>query len=146
MPTSYASAVFDVDAERVWSVVRDFGSLDQWIPAVDTCEIEGGQRPDEVGCVRYLTLADGGGVIRERLVDLDDGKRSYTYDILESPFAVRRYRATIRVASVTDSGGSFVEWWGVYDCAAADEQELDATFARGVFGGGLVGLRRHLGG
>lgn len=143
MPTSYASAVVDADSERVWSLVRDFGGLDRWIPAVETCEIEAGDRPDTVGCVRHLTLADGGGSIRERLVDLDDGRRSYTYDILDSPFAVRRYRATIRVAPVTDTNTSFVEWWSVYDCEAADESGLDKTFARGVFGAGLAGLRRY---
>lgn len=153
MPTSYASAVIDADVERVWSLVRDFNGLAAWIPAVDASEIErtpdtggaDGGPADRVGCVRRLTLAEGGGTIRERLVDLDDVNRRYSYDILESPFAVRRYRATIRVAAVTDSGRSFVEWWADYDCAAEDERELDTTFARGVFGAGLAGLGRYFG-
>lgn len=146
MPRSYASAVIDADAERVWSLVRDFNGLAAWIPAVETSEIEGGGAgdADRVGCVRHLTLA-GGGDIRERLVDLHDGSRSYTYDILDSPFSVRRYRATIRVAPVTDSGRSFVEWWADYDCDAADEAGLDKTFARDVFGSGLAGLRQYFG-
>ena len=153
MPTSYASAVVDADVDQVWSLVRDFNGLDRWVAAVQSSEIEGSAPADQVGCVRHLTLADG-GEIRERLVDLDDGQRRYTYDILESPFAVRRYRATIRVAPVTDrltgasadTPRSFVEWWTDYDCEAADEVELDKTFARGVFGGGLAGLRGHFGG
>lgn len=148
MPRSYASAVIDADAQRIWSLVRDFNGLADWIPAVDSSEIEGGGPgdADRVGCVRHLTLAGGGGTIRERLVNLDDGSRSYTYDIVESPFPIRRYRATIRVAPVTDSGRGFVEWWADYDCDAADEERLDKTFARDVFASGLAGLRQHFGG
>ncbi len=145
MPTSYASAVVEADADNVWSLVRDFGGLGRWVAAIERSVIEGSSSADQVGCVRHLTLADG-GEIRERLVDLDDVTRSYSYDILESPFAVRRYRATIRVAPVTDIGSSFVEWWSVYDCEAADEADLDRTFSRDVFASGLAGLHQHFGG
>lgn len=54
MPTSYASAVVDADADRVWALVRDFGGLADWILAIESSEIEGGVRADRVGCVRHL--------------------------------------------------------------------------------------------
>jgi uncharacterized protein YndB with AHSA1/START domain len=141
---SYASAVIAAPAEQVWQAVRDFNGLPTWHPAIERSEIEGGGVADAVGCVRHLTLA-GGGAVRERLMSLDDTERSYTYDFVESPFPVRSYRATIRVASITDTGHSFVEWWGHYDADGADEEQLEETFAKGVYRTGLNGLREHLG-
>ncbi|TDD41427.1 SRPBCC family protein [Saccharopolyspora elongata] len=143
MAKSYTSAVVEASAEQVWQVVRDFDGLPQWHPAIERSEIEGGGVADAVGCVRHLTLPDG-GVVRERLVSLDDVERSYTYDFVESPFPVRSYRSTIRVAPITDTGHSFVEWYSHWDADAADEEQMDKTFAHGVYRTGLNGLREFL--
>lgn len=140
MPTPYASALIPVDADELWQLVRDFNGLSGWHPAIESSEIEGGEPAGSAGCVRRLTLGDG-GVVRERLVAIDDTDRNYTYDILDSPFPVRRYRSTIRVAPVTSTGEAFVEWWSEYDADAADEADLTATFADGVYGTGLGALR-----
>lgn len=82
--------------DELWQLVRDFNGLAGWHPAIESSEIEGGGSAGSAGRVRRLTLGDG-GVVRERLVALDDTDRSYTYDILDSLFAVRRYRSAIRV-------------------------------------------------
>lgn len=145
MAKSYASAVIAATAEQVWQVVRDFNGLPEWHPAIASSEIEGNGSSAEVGCVRHLTLGDGGAV-RERLTVLDDLDRSYTYEILEGPFPVRSYLATIRVAAITDTGTAFVEWYAHYDADAADESELDRTFSAGVFATGLQGLSRRMSG
>ncbi|MGW5646804.1 SRPBCC family protein [Saccharopolyspora sp. NPDC003752] len=143
MAKSYTSAVIEASAEQVWQVVRDFDGLPRWHAAIEGSEIEGGGVADAVGCVRHLTLADG-GVVRERLVSLDDAERSYTYDFVESPFPVRSYRSTIRVAPITGTGHSFVEWYSYWDADAADEEKMDKTFAHGVYRTGLNGLREFL--
>lgn len=140
MTLSYASAVIPASADRVWSIVRDFNGLPETHPGIASSTIEGGAAPAEVGCVRALTLADGGQV-RERLVALDDRDRSYTYEILTSPFPIRSYVATIRVRPVTSGDESFVEWYAHFDADAADEAKLDETFSSGVFATGLGGLR-----
>lgn len=139
MPRPYASGVVPADADAVWRLVRDFNGLPAWHPAIATSEIEAGPAATEVGAVRKLGMPDG-GVVRERLVTLDDVARSYTYDIVESPFPIRSYRSTIRVAPVTATGESFVEWWCDYDADAADEADLNSTFSRGVFGAGVAAL------
>lgn len=144
MPRPYASAFVPAGADDVWRVVRDFNGLPGWHPAIADSELTSGAAA-EVGAVRRLTLADG-GVVVERLVTLDDADRSYTYEILESPFAVRRYVSTVRVAPVTDSGHAFVEWWSEYDADGADEDELSALFAEGVYAAGIAGLRERFGG
>lgn len=144
MPRPYASGVVPASADDVWHLVRDFDGVPGWHPAIAASELTSGTAA-EVGAVRRLTLADG-GIVVERLVSLDDGDRSYTYEILESPFAVRRYVSTIRIAPVTDSGHAFVEWWSEYDADSYDEAELSALFADGVYAAGIAGLREWFGG
>lgn len=144
MPRAYASAVVTGSADDVWAFVRDYDGLAAWIPAIETSSLDSGTAA-EVGAVRRLTLGDG-GVVVERLLALDDPGRSYTYAILESPFAVRSYVSTIRVAPVTDTGHSFVEWWTDFDAEAADEPDLVGLFAGGVFGAGLASLQERFAG
>ncbi|RCW43179.1 polyketide cyclase/dehydrase/lipid transport protein [Halopolyspora algeriensis] len=145
MAKAYASAVIAATADRVWQIVRDFNGLPEWHPAIASSEIEGSRPSAEVGCVRRLTMRDG-GTVRERLTALDDLDRSYTYEIVEGPFPIRRYLATIRVAEITATGSAFAEWYAHYDADAADEPELDRTFSVGVFAAGLQGLSRSTGG
>jgi hypothetical protein len=141
MPKPYASAVLPVSAERVWESIRDFASIAEWHPGITSAELENGAG-DQVGTIRRLT-GPGGELFRERLLTLDDAARSYTYEILESPFAVRSYEATLRVTPVTDTGYAFVEWRACYDADAEDEARLTKTFSRGIFATGLAALRDH---
>jgi len=134
--------VIDASADDVWALLRDFGGLAEWHPALDTCEIEPGPPSPQVGAVRRLT--NQAGTFRERLLALDDAARSQTYEFLESPFPVRRYIATIRVAPVTDSGKAFAEWWAEFDTDADGEKALTEVFADAVFGAGLKAVADHL--
>lgn len=145
MTRAYASAVIAAPAEEVWTVVRDFDGLAAWMPAIAASSLDSGASAAEVGAVRRLTLGDGGTVV-ERLLALDDLARSQTYEILESPFPVRRYVATVRVAPVTDTGQAFVEWWTDFDSEAADAPELVTLFADGVFGAGMAALQQRYAG
>lgn len=146
MPRPYTSGIVPADVDRVWRAVRDFNGLPVWHPGIEGSEMEAGPAAGEPGAIRRLTLAGGGGTVREVLLRLDDLDHSYTYQILESPFPVRRYVSTIRVAPVTSTGESFVEWWCDYDADAADEAQLSETFAQGVYASGIRGLAEHLGG
>ena len=65
------STVIDAPIERVWAVLRDFNSHDQWHDVVEESRIEGDERSDQVGCVRSFTLKDGNR-IREQLLTLSD--------------------------------------------------------------------------
>lgn len=140
MPEAFASAIVPAAADEVWAVVRDFDGLARWHPAISSSELE--TPGHSVGVVRRLTLGDGGQV-REVLTALDDRSRTVVYEILTSPFPVRLYRATIRVAPVTSTGESFVEWGVVFDCDSADSDQLVTVFGEGVFEAGLAGLRAH---
>jgi hypothetical protein len=141
MPTSYASTIVNAPADTVWAYLRDFANLHEWLPSIETCEIEAGA--GEVGAVRRLTAQGGEAVFRERLVAFDDTGRSYAYEFVDSPLPVRDYRSEIRVAPVTDSGQAFVEWWGDF---AADDKDADGMtkfFTKNIYGAGLAALRER---
>lgn len=139
MPQPYASGIVPGGVDQVWRRVRDFNGLPAWHPGIASSEIEPGPAATEIGAIRKLTLADG-AVVREQLLALDDLGHSYTYNILEGPFPIRRYISTIRLAPVTATGDTFVEWWTEYDADASDEANLDKTFSQGVFAAGIAGL------
>jgi hypothetical protein len=143
MPEVTTSSVVPGDADTVWRIVRDFDGLPTWHPGIAASELEDGARTDQVGAVRHLTLADGGAV-REQLVALDDRERRLTYSILDSPFPVRDYRSTIRVAPVTSTGECVVTWSVLFDCDLDEADRLSTLFGRDVFGTGLSGLVSHL--
>jgi hypothetical protein len=145
MAEAYASAIIPADATDVWRVVCEFNGLPDWHPGITGSVIEDDRQPTEVGCIRRLTLADGGEA-REQLVAIDDTARSYTYDILTSPFAIRSYRATIRLAPVTATGQTFAAWWTRFDADATDEPQLITLFAEDVFAAGLRALSDHFDG
>jgi uncharacterized protein YndB with AHSA1/START domain len=139
MPKVYASAIIPADADQVWRLAGDFNGLPGWHPAIAESKLTAGESAATVGAVRELTLGDGGKVV-EKQVARDEAGRSYTYDFLESPFPVRTYRSTFRVAPVTDGNQAFVEWSAFFDSEAADEEAMTNLFANGVYGTGLTAL------
>lgn len=143
MPRPYSSAVVPAPLAEVWPQVRDFGAIHRWHPGISRCELVRGATAAEIGARRRLVLDDG-GVVVEELLALDERGHALTYEILESPFPVRRYVSTLRLAPVTAVGHTFGEWWTEFDADADAEADLADLFANGVFGAGLAALaERH---
>lgn len=138
MPRTYRSVIINADAEAVWSTVRDFNGLSSWAPAMPASVIEDGRPSDTVGCVRRFDSGDGPD-IRERLLALSDVDRSYSYNLLEGPFPVTGYQATLRVSPVSD-GRSFVEYYATYDCDPAGAEQLEKVFGDNIFAPALASL------
>ncbi|MEU7151994.1 SRPBCC family protein [Streptomyces sp. NPDC045456] len=141
MARTYVSAVVPATAETVWQVVRPFDGLPQWHPAIAAGELEEGGAT-AVGALRRLRFAGGDTTVLERLTALDDTARTFTYELVEHPFPVRRSVSTLRVLPVTDTGEAFVEW-----SAESEEDAADAAAAQALveelYGSGLSALQRH---
>ena len=137
------STIIDAPIERVWAVLRDFNSHDQWHEVVDASRIEGGERSDQVGCVRDFTLKDGNH-IREQLLTLDDREHRITYCIVEATVPLQRYVATVTLKPVTDGDRTFWHWESTFATPPGMERELREMVARGVYEAGFENLRRHL--
>ncbi|ETT28252.1 benzoate-CoA ligase [Rhodococcus aetherivorans] len=141
MPRAYSSGVIDASADQVWSVVKDFGRVDSFLPPVAHSELIDGATT-QIGVVRRLALADGGATLDERLLDLDDRRRQLSYEFAgDNPFGARNYRATVRVSPIGEPEGAFVEWWADFEADPAEVDTLVGVFADGVFGSGIRSLR-----
>ena len=138
------STVIDAPIERVWSVLRDFNSHDRWHDVVDESRIEGGERSDQVGCVRSFTLKDGNR-IREQLLALSDTEYRSTYCIVEATVPLQRYVATVTLKPVTDGNRTYWHWESTFATPPGRERELRDMVAHDVYEAGFENLRRHLG-
>lgn len=128
---------FAIAAAQVWAVLRDFDSLARWHPNVAVSRLDREQR---VGCVRSLTLRQG-GLIRERLESLDDQARRTSYTLLEGPLPVSDYLGTLTVRG--QAGGCTVEWTTTTAITVADPAPILAAL-RAVYADGLAGLEALL--
>ena len=139
------STVIDAPIARVWAVLRDFNSHDRWHDVVAESRIEGGERGDQVGCVRSFTLKDGNR-IREQLLTLSDTEYKSTYCIVEATVPLQRYVATLTLKPVTDGDRTFWHWESTFATPPGRERELREMVAEGVYEAGFANLRRHLSG
>src|SRR6185295_17485503 len=137
------STVIDAPIARVWAVLRDFNSHDRWHDVVAESRIEGGERSDQVGCVRSFTLNDGNR-IREQLIALSDSEHRSTYCIVEATVPLQRYVATVTLKPVTDGDRTFWHWESTFATPPGRERELREMVARDVYEAGFAYLRRHL--
>jgi ribosome-associated toxin RatA of RatAB toxin-antitoxin module len=139
MARSYYSTVIDQSADRIWDLVRDFGSYRQWIPNAE-CFIEDGKPGDQVGAIRNVSY--DGLTIRQQLVAHSDVDRSYSYtavDPLRFP-TVRNFVATQRIIPVVDGDRALVEWYVTFDCPAEEYDHWVERF-KTLFAGWLESLR-----
>lgn len=127
-------------AAKVWELVRDFGGVAKWGgPALQGCTVEG----SGVGAIRRFALP-GGAALAERLETCDDAARSLSYSIVgESPIPVRGYLSTIRIVE-QGAQACRVDWSSTFEPAGVPAEQAQAMI-RGVYSGGIAGLRKALG-
>lgn len=127
-------------AAKVWELLGDFGGVTRWGgPMLQSCRVEG----EGVGAVRHIGLPGGAEVV-ERCEACDDAGRSLTYAIVgKSPIPVRNYRSTVTVVE-TGPSACRVDWTGSFEPEGVSEEQAQ-SLVRGVYTGGIAGVRKHLG-
>ena len=127
-------------AAKVWELLGDFGGVTKWGGSMlQSCTVEG----TGVGAVRTIGLP-GGMSLQERCEALDAAGRSLTYSIIgKSPIPIRDYVSTCRVV---ESGPSEcrVDWNGTFEPDGASEEQTQ-NMVRGIYTGGIAGVRKLLG-
>ena len=118
-----SSTELPVPAKTVWDVIGNFNALPDWHPAVAKSEIkkEGGST------LRKLSLV-GGGSIEEKLEQIDDKERLYTYSILRE-----------------GDKGCTVEWSSEFEAKGAPENAATAAIS-GIYEAGFENLKKMFGG
>ncbi len=115
MGKCYNSTVVNAPADKVWIAIRNFHDA-SWAPhVVETVDIVGEAKGDQIGAKRVLN-----GAFHETLRALDDVNMTFRYSIDDGPGpvakdAIRNYVGTVKVMAITSNDTSFVEWVSVYD-------------------------------
>lgn len=126
-------------AEAVWETVSDFNSLPSYVPGIVESAVEGAG----VGAIRNITLGDGAKLV-ERLESQDDGARTLSYAITDSPFPIESYVGTMKVRDLGGGRCQF-EWSATFEPKGAPEEELKKNMVA-VFESACEGLRKLHGG
>lgn len=98
MADGKAEVTIDRTPDEVWALVGRFEGLDEWMPGIDACEMDGDVRK----------LQTMGMEIHEQLKHRDETARRISYSIVQSPLPLEHHLATITV--IPEGSGSRLEW------------------------------------
>jgi hypothetical protein len=135
------SQVLEFPADQVWELIAGFDTLPDYMPGVVGSELRQG------GAVRHVILADGGGVVVERLVYFNEATRTFSYtiiDLIDCDLAMRNYQARVHLTS-TGPTSCLLEWESSFDVEGASREETE-ELARAIYEGCYEGINRALGG
>jgi hypothetical protein len=128
----------NVSVDRAWEAVRGIGRLDVWFPIIESCRVEG----HGPGAVRQMTIANGGGTIKDTIEEIDLFKKRLVYLRPVSPFPVAYYRGTVEVLESYD-GLAVVVWTIDFDSKPEDARAV-ADLVKGAIADGIDGMEKDL--
>jgi hypothetical protein len=137
--------VIKAEPAKVWAIVKDFGNMQKWHPAVASDKME----TKDGATFRLLTLKDG-GTIYEKLKSSDDADMKLKYEIIEGVLPVTDYNATMTVKAGPGAGETTVVWMARFyrkyrlnpPIPAGEDDESALKAVNGVFDAGLASLKK----
>jgi uncharacterized protein YndB with AHSA1/START domain len=84
--------------DEVWKLLGDFGGIAEWMPGMESCEVQ-----DDVRVIKTMGIE-----IHEKLGGRDDAARTISNSIVQSPMPLEHHEATITVTPEGD--GAHVIW------------------------------------
>ena len=128
---------FEISADALWAVVRDFGEVG-WLPGEPDFESEG----EGVGMIRTIRTPPL-PTVREQLDAIDEEGRAIHYRLIEgNPMPVRDYEATMKVVDLGD-GNSRLEWSSTWEPEGASEEQA-RTVVEAMYAGVLGVMKTNL--
>jgi len=128
----------NVPAEVVWDAIRKIGRLDVWFPFIETCIVEG----EGVGALRYMTVANGGGEIKDTIEEIDSKNMKLVYLRPVLPFPVTYYKGTVEVFTSYDGLG-IVVWTIDFESKPEDSASV-AELVQSAISAGIDGMKKDL--
>ncbi|MBX9675708.1 MAG: MxaD protein [Methylotenera sp.] len=133
---------------KTWALVKDFGNMQSWHPAVASSKLE--KKGTDV--FRTLTLKNNGGEIYEKLRSADDKDMKLKYEIVSGVAPVADYNSTMTVTAGPGAGESTVTWVGRFyrtyklnpPIPAGQDDETAFKFVEGVYDSGLANMKKVL--
>lgn len=99
--------VIKAEPAKVWAMVKDFGGIQKWHPAVASIKVE--KKGEDT--FRFLTLKSGGTIL-EKLRSADDASMKFKYEIVETTLPVADFNGVISVAAGANASETVVTWTG----------------------------------
>lgn len=139
------SITIKADPAKVWALVKDFGNMQKWHPAVASSKLE------KKGEDTFRTLSlKGGGNIYEKLRTIDETDMKMKYEIVTSPLPLTDYNAFMQVSKGANPGETEVKWVGRFyrlyklnpPIPAGQDDESALNAINGIFDTGLAGLKK----
>ena len=134
---------------KVWAAIGNFQDMG-WLQPVSKTE---GEKGNEIGATRRLTLATG-ATIDEELYKFEAEKMSYSYRITAvdlQVLPVTNYSSTLTVSPGADGKGSVLEWAGAFyrgfpnnDPPPELSDEAAVKAVGGLYRGGLEALKKKV--
>lgn len=141
--------VIKAEPAKVWAVVKDFGGLHKWHPAVESTTTE--TKADDSGTQllhRTLTLKGGGTILEKQTINSDE-EMKLEYRIVEGVLPVSGYRSIMQVKAGPGAGESTVIWTGRFynkankvDAPKGEDNETAVKAVEGVYDAGLPNLKK----
>ena len=136
---------------NTWAVVKDFGGIHKWHPAVADTKTE--IKADEAGTEllhRTLTLKGGGTILEKQTINADD-EMKLEYRIVEGVLPVSGYRSIMQVKAGPGADESTITWTGRFYNKANDvhakpgeDNEAAVKAIEGVYDSGLPALKIYI--
>lgn len=141
--------VIKAEPTKVWLMVKDFGAIHKWHPAVESTKTETKADLDGVQLPHRLLTLKGGGTILEKQTINSDEEMKLEYKIVEGVLPVSGYRAVMTVKAGPAAGESTVTWTGRFYNKAnevhpkpGEDNEAAIKAVEGVYDTGLPNLKK----
>jgi hypothetical protein len=128
-------------ATEVWSLVSDFVGLIEALAAQFDAPVSITHEGEGIGSIRRIRLGDR--LIVERLESFDDVTRRYSYSVLEGPYPIADYVASVEVDGLS-ADRCRVAWTGRFDAAGVPEDDA-AAIMRDLYERTMAMLRGRFG-
>lgn len=133
------SIEIDAPPAKVWALLKDWGGMAKWHPAIESVTVNGTER--------ILNLKGGGRVVEELEV-VDDASMSLRYRMKDpGPVPVNNYSAQMSVAA--GGAGTLVNWKGAFyraflnnDPPAGQDDVAAVGAITGIYKSGLESLKK----
>lgn len=143
MPSVHYNALIDSSAKPLWNLLKQFGRISRWHPAISESLIEDSQPDGLAGCIRRLTL-ENGAILRERLLAMDDSQLSFSYRFEEAPLPVDDYVMTVKLVPICGLDQTLIQWAARFDNREPDPEGKQIDTIRELIIGGHESLRAYV--
>lgn len=128
----------NVPSDKVWDAISKIGRFDVWFPFIETCKVEG----NGPGALRYMTIVDGGGEIKDTIEEIDSTNMKLIYLRPISPFPVTYYKGTVEVFTSYDGLGVVV--WTIDFESKPEDSASVAELVQSAISAGIDGMETDL--